>query len=288
MNTKTTQEHSVPKGTDAQRLQEYGVALFPAAATKSALKKALKRGLITVNGQPATSAAMVAADDRIVFRPPEIPTAKTLDLPLDVLFEDDHLAVVRKPAGLLVSGNAFRTVANALPANLQPSPAADAIRPQPAHRLDYATSGVLLVGKTASALRDLNRLFAERAVSKEYRAVTTGSMEPEGVVNLPVDGKPARSEYAVLQSVKSERFGCLNIVALRPHTGRRHQLRKHLAALGHPILGDREYTPAGQLLNGKGLYLHAYALRFEHPATGRGIYVEAPLPAKFGRLFTVG
>ncbi|WP_365940706.1 pseudouridine synthase, partial [Winogradskyella sp.] len=147
-------------------------------------------------------------------------------LHLDVLFEDDYLAVIHKPAGILVSGNSFKTIANALAQNIKRSALPDVTLPQPAHRLDFATTGILLVGKTSSSIRALNKLFENRAIKKTYYAVTIGEMYNQGKITSEVDGKTSQSNYTLCESVLSERFGKLNLVCLEPLTGRRHQLRK--------------------------------------------------------------
>ncbi|WP_291723552.1 RluA family pseudouridine synthase [Bernardetia sp.] len=219
---------------------------------------------------------------------------KEFVFPLKVLFEDDYLAIIHKPAGILVSGNSFKTIANALPQNLKKSTQPDVTTPQPVHRLDYGTTGVLLVGKTASSIRALNKLFEDKEIQKKYFAVTIGKMEAplkqERIIDSEIDGKEAITEYKVFKSVVSERFGFLNIVILRPKTGRRHQLRKHLASIGNPILGDKEYGKEGLILTGKGIYLHASKLLFSHPFTDELVSVTDKinglrLPTKFSKLF---
>ncbi|MEM1216423.1 MAG: RluA family pseudouridine synthase [Bacteroidota bacterium] len=240
------------------RLQAYGVNLFPGAWTKSALKKALKKNWITVNGQVASTATLIRGGERIqLTRPATTELKKKLYLDITVLYEDDYLVIIHKPAGVVVSGNTFRTVANALPQYLRPSTLTDAAQPQPVHRLDYGTTGVLLIGKTSSAIRKLNQLFEQKEIQKTYYAVTIGKMEEKGTLDGPIDGKAARSEYERCATVASARFTQLNLVKLYPQTGRRHQLRKHLARSGHPILGDKDYSQAGLVLRGKGIYLHA-------------------------------
>jgi len=195
------------------------------------------------------------------------------------------MAAIHKPAGIEVSGNKFKTVANALPQNLKPSKLVDATTPQPVHRLDYATTGILLAGKTSSSIRSLNKLFEDKLISKTYYAVTIGNMELRGTISSDIDGKPSQSYYKVMESVLSERFGTLNLVELHPKTGRRHQLRKHLHGLGNAILGDKEYFLDGLVLKGKGLYLHAYSLEFEHPYTRERICITDELPEKFRKMF---
>ncbi len=201
------------------------------------------------------------------------------------MFEDDYLAAIHKPAGIEVSGNKFKTLANALPKNLEPSSLSDATIPQPVHRLDYATTGIVLVGKTASSIRALNKLFEEKKIVKTYYAITIGNMKPNGRIETAIDGKPAQSDYEVIKSVPSERFGFLNLVKLHPKTGRRHQLRKHLFSIDHPILGDKDYGLDGLVLKGKGIYLHALTLEFDHPFTKKPIHITDGLPEKFGKIF---
>lgn len=280
--------HTVPNLSTPIRLQEYGVGIFVAAATKSALKKALKKNFITVDDVVATSATFIRGGEciRLLITEKASP-GKKLVFPLKVLLEDDHLAVIHKPAGILVSGNSFKTIKAALPQNLRPSGLADARIPQPVHRLDYATTGLLLAGKTSSSIRMLNGLFADKEIEKTYYAVAIGEMSGEGEIDLEIDGKPSRSIYKVHESVPSKRFTQLNLVELKPQTGRRHQLRKHLASIGNPILGDKEYGIEGLILNGKGTYLHAHSLGFVHPFTKEAVFFEDELPRRFGKIFSV-
>ena len=158
--------------------------------------------------------------------------------------------------------------------------------PQPVHRLDYATTGIVLVGKTSGSIRALNKMFEEKTIAKIYYAVAIGKMKSSGTITSEIDGKPSESDYKVIKSVPSERFGILNLVQLHPKTGRRHQLRKHLFGLGHPILGDKEYALEDLILKGRGLYLHAYSLEFRHPFTQQNIYIKDEIPEKFGRIFS--
>tara|TARA_R110002167_G_scaffold128570_6_gene310916 strand:+ start:1655 stop:2518 length:864 start_codon:yes stop_codon:yes gene_type:complete len=262
------------------------VGIFTAAITKSALKKALKKKYLEVNDVIATSATLIHGGERIsLSMPQEVGPNKKLVFLLQVLFEDDHLAVVRKPAGILVSGNRFKTIANALAQNIQRSSLPDATKPQPVHRLDYATTGVLLVGKTSSSIRALNCMFEDKKVEKTYFAVTIGEMKDRGKITSEIDGKKSQSDYKLLASVSSKRFGNLNLVKLKPQTGRRHQLRKHLLSIDSPILGDKEYGIENLVLNGKGLYLHAYSLNFIHPFTKEPLYIRDEFPQRFKKIF---
>lgn len=220
-----------------------------------------------------------------IFIPDEDPPKKQLVFPIQVLFEDEYLAAIHKPAGILVSGNSFKTVRNALSQNLQRSCLPDACAPQPVHRLDYPTTGILLIGKTSSSIRDLNKQFADNEIIKAYYAVTIGDMPAKGEISSEIDDKHSQSNYTVIQTVPSRRFGTLNLVLLTPQTGRRHQLRIHLSSIGHPILGDQKYREENLVLKGKGLYLHAFSLTFTHPFTGEKIYQEDPLPVRFEKIF---
>lgn len=262
------------------------MGIFSAAFTKSALKKALKKNYITVNDAMATTATFIHGGECICLDiPQENHPKKKFIFPLQVLFEDDYLAVIHKPAGILVSGNRFKTIANALSQNLQRSQLPGAAHPQPVHRLDYATTGILLVGKTSNSIRALNAMFEDKKVEKTYYAITIGNMADRGEITSDIDEKESRSNYILCESVASERFGKLNLVHLEPETGRRHQLRKHLASIGNPILGDKDYGIDPFILNGKGLYLHAYSLRFIHPLTNKEVCFKDELPQRFRNIF---
>lgn len=278
--------HQVPTAISPQRLQEYGVGLFDPIRTKSALKKALKKHQIKVDDKSGTTATIIKGGETIRFTPftDKLPHKK-LNLKLDVLFEDDYLAAIAKPAGIQVSGNSFKTIANGLAQNLKKSPQLDAVSPKPVHRLDYATTGILLVGKTADSIRRLNKMFQDKEFEKTYYAVTIGYMESYGTLRQSINGKEAISNFETIATLDSPRFEKLNLVKLQPETGRRHQLRIHLADLENPILGDRDYSPTNLLLKGKGMYLHAFSLEFVHPFTGEQLELKAPLPERFTKLF---
>jgi 23S rRNA pseudouridine1911/1915/1917 synthase len=283
---KITETHIVPKLPAPIRLQDYGVGIFNATITKSALKKVLKKQHIAVNDVIATSATFINGGENITLIIPEEVSPQTrLIFPLEVLFEDQYLAVIHKPAGILVSGNRFKTIANALAQNIKQSDLPDATIPQAVHRLDYPTTGILLVGKTMSSIRALNKMFEDNKVNKTYYAVTIGDMDFRGKIIAKIDGKNSQSNYTIKESVPSKKFGILNLVKLRPRTGRRHQLRIHLSSIGNPILGDKEYGIENLILNGKGLYLHAYSLKFIHPFTNEIVHIKDELPQRFNKIF---
>jgi 23S rRNA pseudouridine1911/1915/1917 synthase len=278
--------HIVTKLEKPIRFQEYSVGIFNTIPTKSGIKKAIKRELIFIDGGLATTSKYIYGGENIeLFQSENSSTFERLKLNLEVLFEDDYLAIIYKPAGILVSGNKFVTIANGLTQNLKKSKLSDAVKPQPIHRLDYPTSGILLVGKTSTAITKLGKLFEDKEIQKTYFAITIGKMNLEGKLNSPIDEKNAHTEFEVLESVISERFKYLNLVKLQPKTGRKHQLRKHLSAIGNPILGDKDYFLENKILNGKGLFLHAASLDFIHPFTKEKIYISKELPKKFIKIF---
>lgn len=278
--------HTVPLLENRIRLQEYAVGIFNSVPTKSAIKKAIKKKLIFVNGVNATTGLYILGGEKIeLFVNNTSSSFRRLDFPLEVLFEDDYLAIVFKPAGVLVSGNKFVTVANALQQNLKKSTQTDAVKPQPIHRLDYPTSGVLLIGKTSKSISKLSSLFETKEIKKTYHAVCIGKIDSKGQIDLPIEHKIARSEYSVINTVSSARFGNLNLVELSPSTGRKHQLRIHLSSIGNQILGDKTYGKQELMLKGKGLYLHATRIVFKHPFSCEIVSVTKRLPKKFLKIF---
>ncbi|PHR70999.1 MAG: RNA pseudouridine synthase [Lutibacter sp.] len=289
MNHELTlgETHIVPKQEKQIRIQEYAVGIFNTCSTRSAIKKAIKKGFIKVDDEVVSTAKFISGGETItLFQSEEKKGIKALKLSLEVVFEDDFLAIINKPAGILVSGNEFKTITNALVQNLQKSTETDAVKPQPTHRLDYPTTGLLLIGKTSSSIIALNRLFENKEIQKKYIAITLGKMKSFGTIDFTIDEKESLSHFKVLKTVTSERFKFLNLVQLVPKTGRRHQLRKHLSAINNPILGDKEYGIESLILNGKGLYLHASSLEFVHPFTKEKINLISELPKKFGKIFS--
>jgi len=251
--------------------------------SRASAKRACKRGEVQVNGTTAEPSRWVVAGDTVTLLPSQSARAEVFGLDLEVVYEDPFVAVVGKPPGFPVSGNRLRTIAHALPFNLAPSQEPDALpAPWPAHRLDAPTSGLLLVGKTAGALAALNAAFAEGRVDKSYRAIVRGRMGQGGMLDGPLDGKVARTRIMVRDTTPSVRCGWVTSVDAFPETGRTHQIRRHLADAGHPILGDKQYTADGPLLRGSGLYLSAIGVAFTHPVSGQRLQLTMPEPNKFG------
>ncbi|MGY5355821.1 RluA family pseudouridine synthase [Wenyingzhuangia sp. IMCC45467] len=282
---KIIETHTSPNLPYGIRLSDYAVGIFASIPTKAGIKKAIKKGLILVNNQRGVSGQFIVGGEKIELLENENLIKKNISLELEVVYEDDYLAVIYKPAGLLVSGNKAKTVSNALPFNLKPSTLENAVKPQPVHRLDFATSGLLLTGKTATSIRELGKLFEDKTIQKTYEAITIGEMKNQGTIDFSIDGKESLSSYQVLKTVESERFQKLNLVQLTPHTGRRHQLRIHCAHIGNPILGDTEHGIENKILKGKGLFLHAKTLEFIHPYTLKKLVIKKETPAKFNKLF---
>ncbi len=254
--------------------------------SRKSAKKAIEKGLVHINRSRAKTNYKLKAGDLLEIFPDEQKKKPELDLKIEVLFEDDHLAIINKPAGIQVSGNQRNTLENALSKNLKPSSEEDALPyPEPIHRLDFQTTGIVLIGKTSSAVRMLNKMFEERKIDKEYTAVCIGEMPETGEISSPINGKTAFTSFSVIKSKSSSKYKFLNLVQVRIETGRRHQIRKHMFEMGNPIFGDPEYGFKGLMPKGRGMFLHASGIKFNHPVNGELIRIECKLPNKFGKLF---
>ena len=276
-------QQRVPDDRASQRLDRCAFELLPGLATVTHAKKAVKRGEVLVDGQPSTPHHRVKAGELVSFTGAPRPPPPVFDIPLDVPWQDDHMAVVVKPPGIAVSGNRHRSLEHALLPHLAPSSQVDALPwPRPVHRLDLRTGGLVMVAKTARTRAALGKLLELRLASKRYRALLLGRLEGSGVVEQPVDGRPSLSRWQTVQHSRSLRTDWLTTVDLWPVTGRTHQLRQHAQWLGHPVLGDELYGREGCVLRGQGLFLWALELQLEHPITGEILRVEIPEPPKFG------
>jgi RluA family pseudouridine synthase len=275
--------HKVPGDAPRERIVEYAKGIFMQLPSRKGVKKAIERAHILLNGAPVETGRYLEPGDEITLTERPAALHKTYRLDLTVHFEDEHMAVVQKPAGIPVSGNYFKTIAQALPHNLKPSDVADALRiPLPVHRLDAPTSGLLLVAKTSGAMVELGRQFASRKVKKVYHAIVFGHLSLSGKIDSPVGEKDAESIYAVMRAVPSLRHGYFSLVKLEPLTGRTHQLRIHMAGSGHPIVGDAIYGNESNVLKGRGLFLAATGLSLRHPFfPEREVHIETGLPQKF-------
>ncbi len=279
---KILKNYIVDSNSAGIRLQEYLIEQIDTIPSKKGIQKLIKRKNILVNNEASTTGYRVKEGDVVHWIESERPLPAVFQLPIPIIYEDEHLAVINKPAGIAVSGNQHRTIKNALPFNLTPSHLEGALRrPLPVHRLDGPTSGLLLVAKTSAASVHLSRQFQERSIKKEYLAVAMGKLSNTGTINNPLDNKEAITKYEVLQTVPSLRSNFLSSVRLLPETGRTHQLRRHLAGVGCPILGDALYGREGEVLKHKGLFLCAMALSFAHPISKQQMEVRMDPPSKF-------
>lgn len=284
MPTKTS-EHTVPEGTEPIRLDYYAAEHVPEIASPTQARKLRRKGALVLNGAEEREPVMVSAGDRFHYVLPDSSRrACAIPEPIPIVFEDEHLAVVVKPAGLRTSGHQRRSLTNALPTVLQPSTEADVLNwPHPVHRLDIRTGGLVVCAKTARANVGLGQAFQRREVCKQYVAVAIGRLTKEHVVEEPIEGRGARTRVCPEQHTRSHLFSWLTRVRCWPETGRTHQIRRHLAHLGHPILGDDLYTGDVDNIRKKGLYLWAAALELTHPVTGVQLNLSAPPSKRFDR-----
>jgi len=268
--------------------------------SRSRVKRLILEGHALVNSEIAGPARRIKAGDTVSLSVPP-PAAMSLApevIPLRVVYQDEHLLVVDKPAGLAVHpapGHPSGTLVNALLA-LCPdlSGIGGELRPGIVHRLDKDTSGLMVVAKSDAAHQELSRQWKARSVRKGYLALVAGRPAPaEGVVDAPVGrdprnrkrmaivpgGRAARTRYRTLRAVVGD-----TLVELFPETGRTHQIRVHMAALGHPLVGDALYGHRDPRLPRQ--FLHAHSLAFVHPATGRRMEFASPLPEELARLLS--
>lgn len=277
---KVIETHIVPAIDESIRLQEYGVSIFEGIPTRSSLKKAIKKGLILIDGSTGTTAQWIQKGQKIELLQ-ETATFKIFKLPLKVLYEDEELAVIVKPAGVATSGNYFKTIRSALPFNLQASKATDALpAPEPAHRLDKETSGLLLIAKTRKTLLQLHQDFTKKHIQKTYFAIIHGEFESHQSIRKPIAGKAAETIIEPLETYEVE-SKTYSLVKLLPITGRTHQLRIHLSEAGKPIVADDIYGQKEGFFSNRSLFLFSGKIEFQHPATGKKMIFEEKLPKKF-------
>ncbi|CAG5082139.1 RluA family pseudouridine synthase [Parvicella tangerina] len=285
---KPAETHIVPHLKDSIRLSDYAKGIFELIPTRKGMKKAIDKGYVFVNGEKSSTARYISTGDKIELMLPET-FKKGYERTIDVVYEDDDFAVVNKPAGLLSNGNSFKTLENTLAFNLKKSKQKDALfYPQVAHRLDYPTSGLIIVSKTRAMNVALKQLFKTTLIKKTYHAITVGEMKiTSGKIDKEIDGKPSTSHFKVITAVPSNKYQFINLVKLEPVTGRRHQLRIHLASLGFPILGDRNYGSPEHWDMKRGLYLAATSISFKHPFTQEDMQFTIEIPKKFKKLIKV-
>ena len=283
---------------------DHALAESDEAHSRSFFQKLIKKGEVTVNGLVRKADYAVCAGDRICVTIPEPAVLEVLPeaIPLDILYEDDQLLVVNKPKGMVVHpapGHDTGTLVNALLAHCGASLSGinGIVRPGIVHRIDRDTTGALVVCKTDIAHASLTEQLKDHTITRRYVAIVHGNIkEEEGTVNAPIGrhptdrkkmavnrthGRAAVTHYRIL-----ERFGNYTFIECRLETGRTHQIRVHMASIGHPVLGDEVYSRSKSPFSLQGQTLHAMDLGFVHPVTGEYMQFQAPLPNYFQALLT--
>jgi 23S rRNA pseudouridine1911/1915/1917 synthase len=282
-----------------ERLDQYLARSLP-DLSRSEVQRLIREGWVVLDEEMPKPGTSVSPGMRVVVRIPASPSDEVFpqSIPLDVVYEDDDLLVVNKPAGMVVHpghGHSQGTLVNALLARYPILAAGDSGRPGIVHRLDRDTSGLIVVAKTEQALEHLRQQFKSRKVRKTYLALVHGRPSaPEGIIEAPVGrdprqrqrmtviagGRPARTRYKV-----REELGDYSLLSVAPETGRTHQIRVHLAWLGVPVAGDSVYGHGRGTRRVKGdiglerQFLHAWRLSFERPNEKGELSLTAPLPA---------
>ncbi|EJN93736.1 RluA family pseudouridine synthase [Streptococcus ratti] len=283
------------------RIKETGTRLDKALAdltelSRSQASEQIKAGLVLVNGRAQKSKYAVKAGDIVTYELPqeEILDCPPQDLPLDIIYEDADVAVVNKPQGMVVhpsAGHPSGTLVNALLFHIKDlSTINGVVRPGIVHRIDKDTSGLLMIAKNDRAHQFLADELKEKKSLRQYLAIVHGNLPNDrGVIEAPIGrsdkdrkkqavtakGKPALTHFQVV-----EHLGDYTLVKLTLETGRTHQIRVHMAYIGHPLAGDPLYAPK-KTLKGQGQFLHAETLAFTHPVTGQLMRFSAEVPAIF-------
>ena len=268
--------------------------------TRNAAQRLLTEGMVTVNGKPPKKNYKVSAGDTVTVTIPDIAEVPLVpqNIPLDIVFEDEDVVVVNKPRGMVVHpapGHPDGTLVNALMYHCGDSLSGvgGEKRPGIVHRIDKDTSGLLIVAKNDAAHLALSAQLSDRSLSRVYRAVVTGNLKQDsGTVDAPIGRHPNdRKKMAVTQQNSRnavthwsvlERYRGYTHVRCKLETGRTHQIRVHMAHIGHPLLGDEVYGHAKLPEKGlTGQCLHAKELQFIHPRTGEAVHLDTELPEYF-------
>ncbi len=271
--------------------------------TRSYIKKLCDDGLVAINGKTVKCNKTVKLGDEITLSIPEMVSSVAVpkDIPLDIVYQDEDVAVINKPQGMVVhAGNGTKddTLVNALLYKLDNlSGINGVVRPGIVHRIDKNTSGLLVVAKNDKAHLKLAKQLEDKTCGRTYIALLEGNLKSDcGVIETDIGrdtacrtkmavvkaGRKAITEYKVL-----ERFNGYTLCQFNLKTGRTHQIRVHAKYLGHPVVGDREYGYKNQKFNLEGQLLHAKRLEFIHPSTGKKVSFEAELPQHFEKVLSV-
>ena len=279
--------------------------------TRSFVQNLIKKGEVTVDGAVQKANYRLKQGQTVRFALPEPETAEALpeDIPLDVVYEDPDIIVVNKPVGMVVHpapGNPSGTLVNALLFRVKDlAGIGGTLRPGIVHRIDKDTSGLLVVAKNDAAMRALSAQIQERTAGREYVALVDGVVGPdEGTIRAPIarhpkdrkrmavvqGGREAATHFKVLERFPADQNGASGsgntLVLCALETGRTHQIRVHMAHIGHPVTGDAVYGAAKNRLGFSGQALHAVRLHLNHPATGEPMRFFAPLPGGFAAALT--
>ncbi len=295
------QEFIVLHDAEGQRLDLFLVSVL-GTHSRSKIRKLILDGYVKLEDRSPRPNLPVHAGERIVVSMPE-PTPiniKAEDIPLQILYGDDDLVVLNKPAGMVVhpgNGETSGTLVNALLHHLEDlSGIGGELRPGIVHRLDRGTSGVMVVAKNDEAHRELARQFHDREVEKEYVALVWGVVQAGKRIDAPIGRDPVhrkkmsararRSREAVTRITKARQLPGVTFIHVAIHTGRTHQIRVHLSTIGHPVVGDTLYggvrrhvpkdvQPVQRL---ERPFLHSWKLAFKHPTDGRKLFFSSPIP----------
>ena len=301
MNENGLQRLTVSPEDAGVRIDKYLAEQLP-DITRSYLQKLLKDGSVQMNGKPvkASTKTAVGAVIALTIPEPEEPEILPENIPLDILYEDSDVILINKPKNMVVhpaAGHYTGTLVNALMYHCRGdlSGINGVLRPGIVHRIDKDTTGVLIVCKNDRAHNALAEQLKEHSITRKYRAIVCGNLkEDEGTVDAPLGRHPQdRKKMAIVRSGGKravthyrvlERFGNDTYIECQLETGLTHQIRVHMASLGHPLLGDEIYGRAKSPFKLEGQTLHAMVLGFIHPTTGEYMEFEAPLPEYFEKL----
>lgn len=293
--------------TSGQRLDRYLSEKLP-DLSRSRIQQLIEQGNVHLNEQICTTKKVnVKTGDRITLEIPEVQPLQVQaeDIPLDILYEDDHILILNKPAGLVVHpapGHPDGTLVNALLAHCPNLPGIGGVqRPGIVHRLDKDTTGAIAIAKTDIAYHSLQAQLQAKTARREYLGVVYGAPKTEnGMIDEPIGRHPQdRKKMAVVPIEKGgrnavthwqilERLGNQTLILFQLETGRTHQIRVHSAKIGHPIVGDPIYSSAHSVgVNLKGQALHAWRLKLQHPVSEDLIEVTAPPPQIFTTLLEI-
>ncbi len=282
MNDCKVLERHLANNLTPERLLDLVMVCFEMIVSRNQAKKVIKSNCVLVNNKTGRTGDWINKGDVVeVCEGSETPP-KAYKMDLEVIYQDGDLAIVNKPAGLVVSANQYKTLQNVLVHIFETSPVVGGLSwARPVHRLDAPTCGLMIIARSSLALLDLGNQFKNNEINKIYQAIAVGDTPTSGIIDLAIDNKNAFTQYTVSRKVNSLRNKVLSLLELKPKSGRTHQIRRHLAHLGFPILGDELYGEEGNVLKHHGLYLVATGLKFKHPRSKKELNFSLPLPHKF-------